>query len=355
MCLGWTIYGVLKGDYFIFMSNCFPTVLGIVLCLTAVHILEHTDCDSNPKDQIIRLRVEGILIFGASFWMSVAFVIGLVLKDEKHVEFKELLVGALCDVCTLIFYAAPLTNLAEVIEKKDSSTLYAPAISVNLLSSVLWFLYGLLGIHEAVVWIPSAMGMLLCLFQLFICWYYPVFLNESFNEELEEEFPKGDFAVFTSSRRVSISQILADITPGRTPSRTPHRTPGRTPHLTPGRTPSRTPGGGRSPHISPIPSPTGAMKGMWLNADPVGVHFSSAIIHSLSRSGSLSEQDYECHTIKHDCRTINNDILSIPRRGNVRYVPHVRPSVTDNDHAGEVLMTDTDTDLELNVESEMKL
>ena len=345
MCLGWTIYAVLKGDYFIFMSNCFPVILGIVLCLTAVHILEHTDSKSNPKDQIIRLRVEAILVSCASFWMTVSLVIGLILKDEKHHEFKTLFVGALCDVCTLVFYAAPLTNLAEVIEKKDSSTLYAPAIGVNLSSAILWFLYGFLGINEAVVWIPSAMGIIICLFQLYICWYYPVFLNDSFNDEIEEEFPQGDYAVFSSSRRVSISQLLADITPGRTPN----RTPGRTPNRTPGRTP------GRSPPTSPNLSPSEAMKGMWLHAEPARVYFNSAIEQSRSRSGSLLDQDCECLTIKHECPTINHHTRSVPYRGNVRYISYVHPSVTGNGRAGNLLTTVSDTDLELNVESEAKL
>jgi Sugar efflux transporter for intercellular exchange len=302
-----------------------------------VHILEHSDSKSNPRDQIIRLRVEGILISSASFWVTVAFVIGLVLKDEKHKEFKTLLVGALCDVCTLVFYAAPLTNLAEVIEKKDSSTLYAPAIGVNLLSSILWFLYGFLGIEEAVVWIPSAVGMILCMFQLYICWYYPVFLNDSFDEEIEEEFPQGDFAVFSSSRRV--------ITPGPTPHRTPHRTPGRTPDRTPG----------RSPPISPSLSRSRTMIGMWLHAEPVRESFDAAMIESLSLSESIAEQDYECPTIQHVCRAVDHDVATIPHRGNVRYLPYVRPSVTGSDHAGIVHVTETDTDPELSAESEMRL
>jgi hypothetical protein len=39
-CLGWTMYGVFKGDYYIFFSNCFSLIVGIALCLTAIHILE---------------------------------------------------------------------------------------------------------------------------------------------------------------------------------------------------------------------------------------------------------------------------------------------------------------------------
>lgn len=39
-CVGWVMYGVFKGDYFIFFSNCFSLLVGIALSLTAVHILE---------------------------------------------------------------------------------------------------------------------------------------------------------------------------------------------------------------------------------------------------------------------------------------------------------------------------
>lgn len=39
-CFGWLYYSVLLADYFIFFSNCFSFLVGIGLCLTAIHILE---------------------------------------------------------------------------------------------------------------------------------------------------------------------------------------------------------------------------------------------------------------------------------------------------------------------------
>ena len=207
-CLGWTIYAVLNGDYFIFMSNCFTLILGIVLCLTAVHILEQSDGKMSSRDQIIRLRVEGILIFCAFLWIAVSFITGFVLRDRKFDELRIFFVGLLCDVSTLLFYAAPLVNISEVIKMQDASSLYAPAIAVNLMSSILWFFYGLMGVNEVVVWVPSAAGVLLCVVGLFICCYYPSSADNITDNNVGAQLPiMGDYAVFASSRRSSVAFI----------------------------------------------------------------------------------------------------------------------------------------------------
>ena len=190
------------------MSNCFTLILGIVLCLTAVHILEQSDGKMSSRDQVIRLRVEGIPVFCASLWIAVSFVTGFVLRDEKYDELRVFFVGLLCDVSTLLFYAAPLVNISEVIRMQDASSLYAPAITVNLLSSILWFFYGLMGVKEVVVWVPSAAGMLLCVIELFICCYYPSNAYDITDDSLGAQYPiMGDFAVFASSRRSSVAFI----------------------------------------------------------------------------------------------------------------------------------------------------
>jgi hypothetical protein len=219
-CLGWTIYAVLNGDYFIFMSNCFPLVFGMVLCLTAVHILEQSDGKMSSRDQIIRLRVEGILVFCASLWIAVSFITGFILRADKYFELRVFFVGLLCDISTLLFYAAPLVNISEVIKMQDASSLYAPAITVNLFSSVLWFFYGLMGVKEVVVWVPSAAGILLCVIELFICCYYPSAYYDIKDESVvtAAEFPiMGDFAVFASSRRSSVAFIAPFSRPSSPP------------------------------------------------------------------------------------------------------------------------------------------
>ena len=180
-------------------------ILGFGLCLTALHILEHTDNGANPIDNIIRLKVEGILMISSMFWLTIVFITCLVLRDPKYHELNITIVGSFGDICSLVFYMAPLTNIKEIIRKKDSSSLYAPAIFINLVSCILWFFYGLYGISQQIVWIPSAIGVVVCIFELYICWHYPLLPKQEFDGVADDHYRNNDFAVFASSRHMSIS------------------------------------------------------------------------------------------------------------------------------------------------------
>ena len=186
-------------------------ILGFGLCLTALHILEHTDNGANPIDNIIRLKVEGILMTSSMFWLSIVFITCLVLGDPKYRQLNITIVGSFGNICSLVFYLAPLTNIREIIRKKDSSSLYAPAIVINLLSSILWFFYGLYGISQEIVWIPSAVGVVVCIFELYICWHYPLLPKQEFDEVADDHYRHNDFAVFASSRHMSISADFGEL------------------------------------------------------------------------------------------------------------------------------------------------
>ena len=180
-------------------------ILGFGLCLTALHILEHTDNGANPIDNIIRLKVEGILMTSSMFWLSIVFITCLVLGDPKYRQLNITIVGSFGNICSLVFYLAPLTNIREIIRKKDSSSLYAPAIVINLVSSILWFFYGLYGISQQIVWIPNTIGVVVCIFELYICWQYPPLPIKAFGGVVLDNYRHNDFAVFASSRHASLS------------------------------------------------------------------------------------------------------------------------------------------------------
>ena len=188
-------------------------ILGFGLCLTALHILEHTDNGTNPIDNIIRLKVEGILMISSMFWLSIVFITCLVLRDPKYNELNITIVGSFSDICSLVFYAAPLTNIKEIVRKKDSSSLYAPAIFINFVSCILWFFYGLYGISQKIVWIPNGIGIAVCIFELYICWHYPPLpskVSDGVNFD-HDHYRHHDFAVYASSRHMSIS--LSEVAP----------------------------------------------------------------------------------------------------------------------------------------------
>ena len=189
------------------------------MCLTAIHILERSDRKQNPRDAIVRLRVEGILVCSAAFWLLIVMVVGLILYEPQYADFNLNLVGSLANVGTLVFYAAPLINISEIFREQDSSSLYAPSIIINLISSILWFFYGYLGVQSMILWISSAVGLVVCLFQLFLCWLYPTVLNEDFDNFQEEEFTSGDFTVFDSSiLLLSSRNLFAGMVPTTQPN-----------------------------------------------------------------------------------------------------------------------------------------
>ena len=204
----------MKGDYWLFLSNCFSLILGVWLCLTAIHILEQNcDDEKDLRDERLRVRVEVILLFTITFWIVISFIVALPLRDEKYFSFNIAFVGSFAVVSSLVFYASPLMHIIEVMKSKDSSSLYYPAIFVNMLSCLLWFFYGLEGVHAPVVWIPNGLGALLCVIELFTCWYYPQLERNSFDgcggKIVSESSLRSDFAVFESSRSMALEELFA--------------------------------------------------------------------------------------------------------------------------------------------------
>ena len=121
--IGWTIYGIAKRDYWIFFSSWPPLLMACVLCSTAVHLLEregHSD-----HENMIRLRVESIIFASICLWIFLGLITGIVMPIEQR-ETANTVVGSFCCIGSLVFYAAPLLNMAEIIRTKDSSSLYPP-------------------------------------------------------------------------------------------------------------------------------------------------------------------------------------------------------------------------------------
>lgn len=50
----------------------------------------------------------------------------------------EGIVGYLSLVCSLGYYASPLTTMRQVIASKDSSSLYIPTIVANMTNALMW-------------------------------------------------------------------------------------------------------------------------------------------------------------------------------------------------------------------------
>jgi uncharacterized protein with PQ loop repeat len=127
------------------------------------------------------------------------------MKDPQYSEVRVTVLGAFCVISSLIFYAAPLINMIEIVKTKDSSSLYAPALVINGINCLLWFSYGLFGINAVIVWLPNIIGLTLVAVELGMCCIYSA--KAQTDSSVDNE-PLPDYAVYTSSRHMSTADTI---------------------------------------------------------------------------------------------------------------------------------------------------
>ncbi len=179
-CIGWTTYGIMKHDYFIFLSNCTGLVLGLYYTVTSMAILfnEIHQHEKNSEQSIKCKSLYGILeilMFGGiTFWIGIGMVIGLGnnINNPNAIAINMQAIGLIGCCFGLCYYAAPLTTLVDVVKSKDSSSLYKPTLFANLINATMWVIYGLLGTGDPLVWGPNLIGFILSTLQLSIAYYY---------------------------------------------------------------------------------------------------------------------------------------------------------------------------------------
>jgi hypothetical protein len=195
---------VVKVDYFLFFANCIGVVIGLFFCTTSLQLLslnsqstgenmkykrndtyasssnnsvmntdngDDDEFDEAADNEHTRKLIEYILLGGIVVWLSVGFVL-FILLNGRYIQKTRLIVGSLCDVTALLYFAAPMSTMREVIRSKDSSSLYAPTIFINLLNGLMWFFYGLIGVPDMNVWIPNGIGAVMAAIQLILAFVY---------------------------------------------------------------------------------------------------------------------------------------------------------------------------------------
>jgi uncharacterized protein with PQ loop repeat len=165
----------------------------------------------SPKDNIVRNKIEIILLATCCFWITLIFITGLVLKDPIYNNITLTTVGSACASCNILFYAAPLLHIMEVIQTKDSSSLYYPALILNGASSILWVFYGLLGVNDVAIYLPSLVGLFLVIIGLGMCCIYPaMYKDEAYLTETEDNtrlISPPPYALFHNSRQMSLLSL----------------------------------------------------------------------------------------------------------------------------------------------------
>lgn len=134
----------------------------LTLTLSLTHCHSHTTHIAHTHDR-----------HGLGFWavMGIAQTSLFTAFSDPSAEAAQL-IGLLCDFFSICYYAAPLSSMAEVVRKRDASSLYLPAILVNCVNASLWMLYGIFSVGSVILYGPSMLGLLLSLVQVVLVFVY---------------------------------------------------------------------------------------------------------------------------------------------------------------------------------------
>ncbi len=164
-CIGWTGYGIMKKDMFLFWSNVTGIVLGSFFAINALTILAS---QTKPFEQLSEKyrTLEAFLIFAFGFWPLMFLVSVFAFQKFSDPAAQSLqFIGTIGMICSIAYYAAPLATMMEVVKLKDSSSLYAPMICLNMLNALLWASYGA-ALQDINVFAPNFIGLVLAVVQL---------------------------------------------------------------------------------------------------------------------------------------------------------------------------------------------
>lgn len=166
-CAGWSIFGLCKKDYYIFCSAILGVAAGAYYSLLSIIILA-----SNKQVESAEKHVYAI-VSTTLFWSLIGIIAGIILtRSSTQRNDASLVVGIICDIASISYYAAPLSTLVTVIRKHDSSSLNLPTIILNTVNNLMWSIYGLIALNNPLVWVPSVIGFLLGGLQIFVIFTY---------------------------------------------------------------------------------------------------------------------------------------------------------------------------------------
>lgn len=163
-CAGFIGYAIIRSDVYIFLANVPGLMLAMFYTLSAITVLSQVDTSRN---RAMLGTIKSAIILGLLFWSVVGMIAGLVSRIDA-----ASFVGSISAFFAIVYYAAPLSTVMQVVTNQDASSLYTPMIVVNLLNTLMWIFYGSLGIHQPQIWVPNAIGAVLAISQLSLIGMY---------------------------------------------------------------------------------------------------------------------------------------------------------------------------------------
>ena len=155
--IGWTIYGTVIKDIFIFIS-------GITTIISSFGFIQIMYKYIKPE-KLIYIEIISIL-----FYLYFIIIIGLI--NFSDINIKKIL-GVSCIIFTILMNFMPILIIKQVINTQNTDLIYLPQAIINFINYSCWFIYGLLN-YNLVLLITNSVSLSLCLFQIIVYGYVKI-------------------------------------------------------------------------------------------------------------------------------------------------------------------------------------
>ncbi|XP_039296573.1 sugar transporter SWEET1-like isoform X1 [Nilaparvata lugens] len=155
-CSLWFRYGLMIEDQATVLVNFIGTIL-MFACVVTYYLF-------TPRKKVVMRQMFIVLI--------VIVVTHLYARYEENTKLAIKRFGLITCCTSLVFFAAPLSNLYHVIRMKNTETLPFPLILMTWVVSLQWYTYGVI-IKNTFMQYPNMIGFVLASFQLLLFVIYP--------------------------------------------------------------------------------------------------------------------------------------------------------------------------------------
>lgn len=155
-CSLWLKYGLLADEHTIIFVN----TIGSALFLA--YVIIYFTFSVNKRTVVRQFLTVCCFILACSVYT----------KYESNSEAALRVIGLICCCVGVLFFASPLTVLAQVIRTKNTESLPFPIIIASFFVSLQWFVYGML-IEDSFIQVPNLLGCILSSVQLLLYAIYP--------------------------------------------------------------------------------------------------------------------------------------------------------------------------------------
>mmetsp|Transcript_19062 Transcript_19062/g.30840 ORF Transcript_19062/g.30840 Transcript_19062/m.30840 type:complete len:227 (+) Transcript_19062:524-1204(+) len=149
--ISWIMYSILLGDYFLFFSDAPGAMVSVYFTQVGYSLTQ----DKSKT----RAAMETSLMSLIMALLTLTLYVGIVARDASP-EHKQIVVGIFANLVLVMYYAAPLSEVKEVIRTRDSRSLYFPLAVAQTICGGSWLVYGI-ALNDPFIYAPNGMGTIL--------------------------------------------------------------------------------------------------------------------------------------------------------------------------------------------------